>query len=90
MRKIVPPRCDSCNDTADYESSVGVQFCYQCLYAAAGFLYKIESLDSNPLCELLFDGVWRSMDSSYEVWFRSPAGDFASRQAWIQRFVKLV
>lgn len=88
MKKIVPPTCDSCKATAHYESELGVQFCYQCLFASAGFLSKHSLLESNVLCEVLFDGVWRTTDSTYEVWHRSQDNDNACGSVWIPRLVK--
>lgn len=87
MRKIVHPKCDSCTANAEFESTSGVQFCYQCLYATAFFFAKYNLLESNVLCELLFDGVWRTTDSTYEVWHRS-LDHHASSQVWLNRIVK--
>jgi hypothetical protein len=85
MKKIVPPSCDSCGATAQFESDLEVQFCYQCLLSSASFLAKQELLESNPLCELLFNGVWRTTDSTYEVWHYSLMTPGAMSQQWIRK-----
>lgn len=67
---------------AQYESELGVQFCYECLLRSASFLGQRDMLESNPLCEVLFRGVWRITDSTYEVWFRTKDG--ACRPVWLE------
>lgn len=90
MIKIVPPACDSCNGNAAYHSdSLGVHFCYQCIYTIATYFSREQLLESNWLCQELFDGVWDSIMDSYRVWFRTPgAPSNSSSDRYLNRVEK--
>ena len=88
MKRFVPPTCDSCKSerlTMFYDEQLGVRFCYFCLKDAADFMARHGLLESNPLCEILFDGVWHTTDSTYEVWYQSQYDSRANGNLWITR-----
>lgn len=85
IRKLVLPKCACCGLAHSlFESpEYSMILCYQCLTTLAAWAYREGVIDSNPLLQVLLDGVWARDgnppdDAHYNAWI--PSKDSVSYQ----------